>query len=66
VVRGPEQVDGQLVEVDEAALRRQRNREQAAATTLEQLIEVGRKRGMKNPRGWATHVLRARQSKRAA
>ncbi len=66
VQRGPEQVDGQLVEVDEAALRRERNREQAGAQTLEQLIEIGRRRGMKSPHGWARHVLAARQRKRAA
>ena len=66
VASGPEQVDGQLVEVDEAALRRERSREQAGAQTLEQLIEIGRKRGMKSPHGWARHVLAARQRKRAA
>lgn len=66
VVRGPEQVDGHLVELDPATLRRQRAREQAAAQTLEQLIEIGKRRGMKNPRGWATHVLRARQTKSRA
>jgi hypothetical protein len=37
--------------------------EQATATTLEQLIDVGKRRGMKNPRGWARHVLAARQTK---
>jgi superfamily II DNA or RNA helicase len=66
VATGPAQIDGQLVEVDEAALRRQRNREQAGAQTLEQLIEIGRRRGMKSPQGWARHVLAARQRKRAA
>jgi superfamily II DNA or RNA helicase len=66
VPQGPEQVDGQLVEIDEAALRRERNREQASAQTLEQLIEIGRRRGMKSPHGWARHVLAARQRKRAA
>lgn len=64
--QGPEQVDGELVEVDAAALRRQRNREQASAQTLEQLIEIGRRRGMKSPQGWARHVLAARQRKRTA
>lgn len=66
VPQGPEQVDGELVEVDAAALRRQRNREQASAQTLEQLIEIGRRRGMKSPAGWARHVLAARQRKRTA
>jgi DNA repair protein RadD len=66
VPQGPQQLAGELVEVDEAAIRRERNREQAAAQTLEQLIEIGRKRGMKSPHGWAKHVLAARQRKRAA
>ncbi len=66
VASGPAQVDGLLVEVDEAALRRERAREQAGAQTLEQLIEIGRRRGMKSPQGWARHVLAARQRKRAA
>jgi hypothetical protein len=66
VPQGPQQLAGELVEVDEAAIRRERSREQAAAQTLEQLIEIGRKRGMKSPYGWAKHVLAARQRKRAA
>ena len=53
------QVDGELVEV----AMRARKREQAAAATLEELVAVGQRRGMKNPRGWAMHVLAARQSK---
>lgn len=65
-MRGPEERDGELVEVDAAALRRQRNREQASAQTLEQLIEIGRRRGMKSPHGWARHVLAARQRKQRA
>lgn len=66
VVRGPDERDGELVELDPVALRRQRNREQAGAQTLEQLIEIGRRRGMKHPEGWARHVLSARQRRRAA
>jgi superfamily II DNA or RNA helicase len=56
-----QQVDGELVE--RKLEIRQRRTEQATATTLEQLIDVGKRRGMKNPRGWARHVLAARQSK---
>lgn len=56
-----EHVDGQLVEVQHQ--QREKQREQAQATTVEQLIEVGKRRGMKNPRGWARHVLAARQAK---
>ncbi len=49
-------VDGELVEVQ----RREARREQASAQTLEDLIQIGTRRGMKNPRGWARHVLAAR------
>jgi superfamily II DNA or RNA helicase len=56
-----QQVDGELVE--RKLEIRQRRTEQATATTLEQLIDVGKRRGMKNPRGWARHVLAARQAK---
>jgi superfamily II DNA or RNA helicase len=66
VAEGFAERDGELVEIDEAALRRERSREQASAQTLEQLIEIGRRRGMKSPYGWAKHVLAARQRKRAA
>ena len=52
-------VDGELVEVQQQAARR----EQAKAQTLEALVEIGRRRGMKHPRGWARHVLAARQAK---
>jgi len=40
--------------------RREAKREQATASTLEDLIQIGTRRGMKNPRGWARHVLAAR------
>jgi len=43
--------------------QRQRKAEQYQAQTFEDLVAIGRKRGMNNPRGWATHVMRARQAK---
>ena len=52
-------VDGELVEVQ----RREAKREQGQAQTVEDLIAIGKRRGMKNPRGWARHVLAARQAK---
>jgi hypothetical protein len=39
-------------------------REQAQANTLEDLIAIGRRRNMKNPIGWARHVMAARGAKR--
>ena len=56
-----EHVEGELQELQ--AAKRDRRREQGAAQTLEQLIEIGRRRGMKSPHGWARHVLAARQAK---
>jgi hypothetical protein len=35
-------------------------REQATAATLDELIAIGRRRNMKNPAGWARHVMAAR------
>jgi superfamily II DNA or RNA helicase len=52
-------VDGELVEVNQ----QDRKREQSTAQTIEDLIQVGKRRGMKNPRGWARHVMAARQAK---
>ena len=54
---------GQLQEVSASELRQRRKREQQQATNLEELLAVGQRRGMKNPKGWARHVLAARQSK---
>jgi hypothetical protein len=56
-------VAGELQEVSQQQIKQQRKREQLEATSLEELIAVGQRRGMKNPRGWARHVLAARQTK---
>jgi DNA repair protein RadD len=49
-------VPGELVELQQV----ERRREQATAATLEELIAIGKRRGMKSPLGWARHVLAAR------
>ena len=58
-----EHVDGELVEIDVEAIRRERKKEQASAQSLDDLIALGRQRGMRNPAGWARHVWNARQGK---
>lgn len=63
--REVEERDGELVEVDKALLRQERMREQGSATTLEELIAVGKSRNYKNPYAWAQHLLAARGKKRA-
>lgn len=63
-VREIEQVEGELTEIDVAALRRRemqdKKREQGQAETLEDLIRIGRQRGQRNPEAWARHVLQGR------
>lgn len=54
-------VEGELSEVDPAVMKRKRFSEQAQCETLEQLIELGKSRKMKNPAGWARHIISARQ-----
>lgn len=55
------EVDGELVEMTLAA--KAAKAQQARARTLEDLIELGRDRGYKNPVFWAKHVMNARTSK---
>lgn len=62
--REVEHIEGQLVEVDPRLLRRKLAQEQAGADTLEALIQLGRKRGHKDPFRWARHVWQARQAKK--
>lgn len=61
-----EHVDGELVQIDREAHRKKQAVEQGKARTLEELIELGKKRGFKNPQGWAGHILTARARGRAA
>lgn len=62
-VRRLDEVDGELSEVDFEALRaaRLKRQEQGRAQTVEQLTELGRSRGYKNPAAWARHLIAARQ-----
>ena len=62
--RKVEQVDGELTEIDRSVAMIQRKREQGSAKSMDALIALGRQRGMKNPEGWARHVMAAREKKR--
>ncbi|MGZ2374925.1 DNA repair protein RadD [Sinorhizobium medicae] len=61
--RTVKELEGELQEVDRKAAHVARKQEQAKAQTLDDLVAIGRSRGMKNPHGWAQHVLRGRQQK---
>lgn len=59
-----DQIDGELQEINREQARRQRLREQGAAQSLEELIELGKKQGHKKPLGWACRVYISRRQKR--
>jgi DNA repair protein RadD len=54
-------VEGELQEV---VARQARRAEQSSAQSFEELVRIGHRRGMVNPRGWARHVMAAREAKR--
>ena len=60
-----EQREGDLVEVDEAALQAHRRREQGMAQTYDDLVAMGRRKGYKSPESWARHIIATRQRKKA-
>ena len=61
--REVDHVDGDLQEVDPKQAVRERRLEQGRAQTLEDLVAIGRARGMKRPELWGKYVLRARAAK---
>lgn len=61
----PKEVDGELIEVDEESLRLRRRSEQGMATTKDDLVALGRRKGYANPEFWADKVLRGRKNKSA-
>lgn len=50
---GPEQVTGDLEEIDKLEFKKNRKKEEQKAVTLEDLIKIGTERGYKNPAFWA-------------
>jgi DNA repair protein RadD len=54
-------VEGELQEVQ---ARQARRAKQSSAQSFEDLVRIGHRRGMSNPRGWARHVMAAREAKR--
>ena len=64
-----ETVAGELQQVNPSVVRkievREKKREQSTATSFEDLVELGRARGYKNPSAWASHVWQARALRRA-
>ena len=59
-----EQVDGELEMVDLEAVRRERKREQGQARTLQDLVALGLRRGMKKPAEWAAIITAERHGRK--
>lgn len=60
----PQQVDGELIELQASMMRRQKVKEVAQARTLEDLMRIEEERGYK--KGWAKHVLASREKRNSA
>jgi len=58
--REVETVAGELSEVDVLRVRAAKKEEQQNARTIADLIELGKKRGYKNPDAWAAHLFTSR------
>lgn len=56
-------IPGQLQELQRQAAQRERRLEQGQAQTLKDLVALGKARGLRNPHGWARHVLAAREAR---
>ena len=60
-----ERVDGELVELNAAWIKKQRQQEQGQAGSYAELVALGIARGYKNARFWAKRVWNSRQQKSA-
>jgi superfamily II DNA or RNA helicase len=55
-----EQVDGNLEKLDRKIEIKEQRREQGKAKSLVELVQLGKRRNMSNPAGWAVNVYAAR------
>ena len=65
--REVDHVNGELRELDAEAIarkRQERSRQQGAAETFEDLVDLGKSWGHRNPWMWARHIFAARQRKK--
>ena len=61
--RKVEEVAAELQEIDREQAKRERLKQQAGAKSLDELIELGKAKGYKNPEKWASYVWTARMQK---
>lgn len=60
-----EVIAGELARVEAETAQRERKREVGRARTLEELIQVGIRRGMVRPADWAAHTAAGREGRKA-
>jgi len=63
--RSLEVQDGELEKIEKAQESLTRRIEQGRASTIEELVAIGYRRGMKNCAGWAANVFAARSGRKA-
>lgn len=65
--RKVDRVDGELQEVTFSMRRKASPQriEQGMTKDLDALIQLGKMRGYKDPAGWATHIIMAREQKQS-
>lgn len=63
-VKPPLEVDGELVKIEAAAKRREQRQQQGAARTLAELVQLGVRRKLKHPTGWAANIYASREGRK--
>ena len=58
--RQVDEIEGELEEISKIS-NRERKTEQGSATSLDALVELGKRRGYKNPFAWSKYVFNSRQ-----
>lgn len=64
-IKAHEEIELKRISTEEAErmaeIRKNQRREQGKARSFEELVEIGRKRQMRNPAGWAYYVMKGRK-----
>jgi len=61
-----EEKDGDLHEIDRVALRKSQKLEEWQAGSIDELIDIAKRRGYSNPEKWAGHMWTSRKQREAA
>ena len=64
--RQVDQVDGDLHEIDKDSLRKAKKLEEWQASSVDELVDIGKRRGYEHPEKWAAHMWTARQRRNGA